>query len=318
MLDSQARSAQDGETKTVEQAVSFRFFITWSTVFAPATAAKEEHTAKAIFAATTADEAPPKSTQSAVVQWEMVVPTLVRPSTGPSAEPRVQDAGTAGQPLPNLYPAPLLPRRGRNAWKPLAGAMLLAALVIPAWKYAVPAKPKSKAVEVETDTFGGGWARQSTADGEAGAKQARQLILYQPSLNATNGQFEFTWKVAEQGVGWIFRAKDSANYYAMHIKVLSRAPSLKLSVEHFTVHLGSEGSHSEKVLVFPRNEPALRVKLDVSGPSFTLYLQGNAVDYWNDTRLISGGFGFFEEWHQAAEVRAVRMSFPQLSASGGA
>ena len=160
--------------------------------------------------------------------------------------------------------------------------------------------------------------RESTSDADSGAKQARQLILYQPSLNATNGQLEFTWKVDDPGVGWIFRARDTANYYAARIKVISPAPSLKLSVEHFTVHLGNEGSHSEKVLVFPRNEPALRVRMDVAGPSFTLYLQGNAVDYWTDTRLSSGGFGFYEEWHQAAEVRSVRMSFPKNRASGGA
>jgi hypothetical protein len=119
-------------------------------------------------------------------------------------------------------------------------------------------------------------------------------------------------------VGWIFRAKDVANYYAMRIQVLSHAPSLKLSLEHFTVQLGNEGAHSEKVLVFPRNDPALRVKLDVTGPSFTLYLQGNAVDYWTDTRLTSGSFGLYEEWNRAADVRSVRMSFPRNSASGGA
>ena len=182
----------------------------------------------------------------------------------------------------------------------------------------MPPRSKAKAVEVETDTRGGGWVRESTSGGDSGAKQARQLILYQPSLDAANGQLEFTWKVDDSGVGWTFRAKDVANYYAMRIKVLSRSPSLKLSVEHFAVYLGNEGSHSEKVLVFPRNDPALRVRMDVSGPSFTLYLQGNAVDFWTDTRLTSGGFGFFEEWNRAADVRSVRMSFPKNSASGGA
>jgi len=200
----------------------------------------------------------------------------------------------------------------------LFGAALLAALVVPVWRHTMPTRSKAKAVEVETDTRGGGWVRESTSGADSGAKQARQLILYQPSLNAANGKLEFTWKVDAPGVGWIFRATDVANYYAVRIKVLSHAPSLKLSVEHFTVHLGNEGSHSEKVLLFPRNDPALRVRMDVAGPSFTLYLQGNAVDYWTDTGLTSGGFGFYEEWHQAAEVRSVRMSFPKTSASGGA
>jgi hypothetical protein len=34
--------------------------------------------------------------------------------------------------------------------------------------------------------------------------------------------------------------------------------------------------------------------------------------------LTSGGFGFYEEWNRAADVRSVRMSFSPSSASGGA
>jgi hypothetical protein len=300
MFDSQARSAPG----SIEEAVDFRFSITWSTLLAPSATAREAQTAKATFALTSVSVPAP--------EWELVVPKLVQ-----APAPR-QNVAASEQSFPNLYPAPLFQPRGRNGLNLLFGAALLAALVVPVWRHTMPTRSKAKAVEVETDTRGGGWVRESTSGADSGAKQARQLILYQPSLNAANGKLEFTWKVDAPGVGWIFRATDVANYYAVRIKVLSHAPSLKLSVEHFTVHLGNEGSHSEKVLLFPRNDPALRVRMDVAGPSFTLYLQGNAVDYWTDTRLTSGGFGFYEEWHQAAEVRSVRMSFPKTSASGGA
>jgi hypothetical protein len=300
MFDSPARSASE----SIEEAVDFRFSITWSTLLAPSSTAQEVQSAKATFALT--------SVSVPAAQWEMVVPKLVR-----APAPR-QSVAASDQSFPNLYPAPLFQPRGRNGWILLFGAALLAAIVVPVWRQTMPTRSKAKAVEVATDTRSGGWVRESTSGADSGANQARQLVLYQPSLSATNGQLEFTWKVDDPGVGWIFRAKDVANYYAVRIKVISHAPSLKLSVEHFTVHLGNEGSHSEKVLLFPRNDPALRVRMDVAGPSFTLYLQGNAVDYWTDTRLASGGFGFYEEWHQAAEVRSVRMSFPKNSASGGA
>jgi hypothetical protein len=300
MFDSPARSASE----SIEEAVDFRFSITWSTLLAPSSTAQEVQSAKATFALT--------SVSVPAAQWEMVVPKLVR-----APAPR-QSVAASDQSFPNLYPAPLFQPRGRNGWILLFGAALLAAIVVPVWRQTMPTRSKAKAVEVATDTRSGGWVRESTSGADSGANQARQLVLYQPSLSATNGQLEFTWKVDDPGVGWIFRAKDVANYYAVRIKVISHAPSLKLSVEHFTVHLGNEGSHSEKVLLFPRNDPALRVRMDVAGPSFTLYLQGNAVDYWTDTRLASGGFGFYEEWHRAAEVRSVRMSFPKHSASGGA
>ena len=155
----------------------------------------------------------------------------------------------------------------------------------------------------------GGWVRDPVARTEPGYKQLRQLVLYRPSMNAKDCRLEFTWPVGTLGVGWVFRAKDRGNYYAMRIKVVKPGPSPTMSVEHFTVYHGVEGGHSEKVLVFSRNEPALRIRMEVAGPAYTLYLQGNATEYWNDTRLSAGGLGFFEERNQGVEVQSVRMLF---------
>ena len=60
-------------------------------------------------------------------------------------------------------------------------------------------------------------------------------------------------------------------------------------------------------------DPALLVRIDVFGPTFTLYLQDNAVEYWTDVKLTAGGMGFFEEWNRAPQVNAVRISFGQRS-----
>jgi hypothetical protein len=288
MSDSQAKSVQLAEAGATELPVDFRFSVTWSYLFAPATHPN----------AIGRDSAPP---------------ILLADSPGNRAEQAREveplcESKPSLDAIPNLYPSLSLPAQFGNGWKLLLGVALLAGLVVPIW-HALPARSPAKSVAIQPDMLGGGWLRETASGANPGAKQARQLILYQPSLNVMDGQFEFTWNVDNRGVGWVFRATDVANYYAMRIKALSLAPSLRLSVEHFSVLLGEEGTHSEKVLVFPRFVPTMRVKVDIAGPSFTLYLQGNAVDYWNDTRLTVGGFGFYEEWRQAGDVRAIRMSY---------
>jgi hypothetical protein len=300
-MDSQAGFAERVEAGGSEQSAAFRFSVTWSYLFAPVAGLKRTETLMSPNLSTSnvrAGELPVTITADRSNSVAAISQSTATPEQARITEPSI----------PNLYTALSFYPRLQNGWKLLLGAALLGALVVPIWR-ALPSRSKVRTVNVETNTLGGGWRRESAFNSEPGADQARQLVLYQPSLGATNGQIEFTWKVDDRGVGWIFRAKDIANYYAMRMKVLKPAPSLTLSVEHFSVQFGEVSSHSEKVLALPRNDSALRLKLDAAGPSFTLYLQGNAVDYWTDTRLTAGAFGFYEERGQAANVLGVRMSF---------
>jgi hypothetical protein len=185
--------------------------------------------------------------------------------------------------------------------------MALAGLAVPVWRHFGSTRPR--AAEIQPTTRTGGWAREPVSRIDAGFQRARELVVYRPSLKATDCSFEFNWRVDTPSVGWVFRAKDTANYYAMRIKVLKPGPSPTVSVEHFTVYLGVESAHSEKVLVLSRNDPVLHVRTEIAGPSFTVYIGGTAAEYWTDTKLTSGGLGFFQEWHQGSDVESVRMSF---------
>ena len=189
------------------------------------------------------------------------------------------------------------------------GVVAAIAVAVPVWRRAVrPAEPSA-----QTTIEGGDWARESASGGDAGAKQSRQLVIYKPALKATDCRLEFNWTVASGDVGMVFRAKDLGNYYAVRLKMLKPGPTPSLAAEYFSVYQFAESAHSEKVLVFPRNDPVLRVRMDVFGPTFTLYVQDNAAEYWNDGRLTSGALGFFEEWNRSPEIRTVRMSFPSRS-----
>lgn len=158
------------------------------------------------------------------------------------------------------------------------------------------------------------------ASAPVGAKQARQLVVYRPSLGATDGRLEFTWKVSEQALAWIFRAKDKNNYYAMAMKSVRPGASPTLSLEHFTVYEGAESQHSSKLFVLPEstapeNPSVLQIRMDVNGATFRLYLGGNAADYWTDNRLAAGGLGFLEQPEHPVNVQSVKMWFSQ---TGGA
>ena len=374
MVDSNARlvepPGQDIGEGSVEQAVPFRFTVTWTSVFDPfetpksvagAVALTNDRVRTIITAPTETLLEPPagslkekapgdepvfkgqKPASDTSFQWEMVVPKMVRsasiaraseisapssrsrpvfhqrPVSAPNSRPeglRAQSDGIAPstpaeQPIPNFCSvSPSFLSRARQAslgTKLLLTATALAGLAVPVWRHFGSSPPA--AAEVQTTTRAGGWTREPVTRIDAGFSRARELVVYRPSLKATDCRFEFNWKVDAPGVGWVFRAKDTANYYAMRIKVVKPGPYPTLSVEHFTVYRGTEGTRSEKMLVLSNRDPVLRIRTDLAGPSFTLYIGGVAAEYWTDTRLTAGGLGFFEEWHQGSDVQWVKMSF---------
>lgn len=250
------------------------------------------------------------------IQWEMVVPKMVRsaPKKAPSQPAPVP--ATPAVPLeqapPNLYTSSSTFLRSFGL-KVCVGFAVVAAASVPFWwKHA--AQPVG--AEVLTSINGGDWQREAAVSGDPGVKQFRQLVVYRPSLKSTDARLEFDWTVHAGNAGIVFRAKDLGNYYAVRLKVLKSGSMPTLAAEYFSVYQFVESPHSEKVLVFSRNDPVLHVRMDIFGPIFTLYLQGSATEYWNDGKLTSGALGFFEEWHRAAEVHGVRMSFPGSSQSG--
>ncbi len=243
-------------------------------------------------------------------QWEMVVPKMIRaPKKGAGAPRSARKAGAVEDQFgPNLYTSSSGFRKSFSL-KLCIAVLAVAAILVPVWRRT--ARPA--AAVVETSIGGGDWVRESAIGGDPGVKLSRQLVLYKPALKAKDSRLEFNWTVESGDVGLIFRAKDLGNYYAARLKVLKLGSTPTLAAEYFSVYQFVESPHNEKVLVFSRNDPVLRVRLDVFGPMFTLYLQDNATEYWTDARLSSGAIGFFEEWNRSADVHSLRMSFPERS-----
>lgn len=348
LLDSQARIVEpprrialpSGDAGDVERAVNFPFRVRWSTLFVAIEPAKStvpvivlnEHPVSDFpVTKNPSDNGTPRVSQGtaklqeessdSTVQWEMVVPKMARPSSKISAitesappplprpEPLALNAADAPDSVPQSpatrhWTFQLQPGALSLAGKLLLGGALAAGVATPILLRVYRPRPQAS---VDAAIPGGSWMRQLSAP--KGAPQARQMVLYRPSLGATDCRLEFTWKVSDRALAWTFRAKDPENYYGMAIKTLRPGPSPALSVEHFTVYHGIESPHASKVLILAENSPALRIRMDVNGAAFKLYLEGNAADYWTDNRLTAGGLGFLEQLNQPAAVERVRMSF---------
>jgi len=354
MLDSQARIVEPpqriglptGEAASAERAVGFRFRVLWSTLFVALESAKstvppiaiDEFPASDLTATgNLPDREVPRASErtqdsGSTVQWEMVIPKMARPSSRISAITEIAPRAVsrpAPLPLhasdsPDSVPQLDTARRWAFRFRPgapslaaklLLGGVLAAGIATPILIRVYRAQPQATidAANREAEHRGGGWMREASAP--TGAPQPRQLVLYRPSLAATDCRLEFTWKVSDRALAWTFRAKDPNNYYAMAIKALRPGPAPALSVEHFTVYQGIESPHSSKVLILGENSSVLQIRMDVNGATFKLYLEGNAADYWTDNRLGAGGLGFLEQPDQPAAVESVRMSFSQ---AGGA
>jgi hypothetical protein len=247
-------------------------------------------------------------------KWEMVIPKMARPLTARIPRALQQAMQPAAQP-PAEAPteisfyagseASFLPRR----WKvlSLSAAVVVVGCVI-AW-----IRPGGDAGSARESAPGaaGTWSRRTAY--LVGASNPREILVYSGSEGLKNYRIEFSWVPDPRGVGWIFRASDSANYYAAKLRLMQGGATPTLSEEHFAVVKGVEGTHSRKVITLGPTRSEVLVRMDANGPSFTLNLQGTPADYWTDERFESGSLGFYEERGERPTLQALRFTLVKKS-----
>ena len=146
-----------------------------------------------------------------------------------------------------------------------------------------------------------GWRPAEFVSDAVGSRRGRQVQIYRASTGMSDYQFEFVGQIESKALGWVFRAVDTKNYYGMKIEQLRPGA---MALTRFAVVEGRESSYSQK-------PPAYRVKLDVNGPRFTIYVQGEPVDFWTDNRLKIGGVGFMTERDERGASSSVQFSYPK-------
>ena len=146
--------------------------------------------------------------------------------------------------------------------------------------------------------FGKGWERSAE-----GYMVPGQLAVYRPSLQLTDYRLEFMGQIENKGLGWVVRASDTSNYYAMKFNVVEPGLRPIISVARYAVVNGKRSRKIEVPLqVMVHNRTPYRVAVDVRGNHITTSIEGEQVDSWTDDTLAAGGVGFFSEGSERARL----------------
>jgi hypothetical protein len=148
----------------------------------------------------------------------------------------------------------------------------------------------------------GGWTTDWAGD-TTGRHHGRKISVYRPSLNLTNYQLEFQGKIENNSMGWVFRAADASNFYA--IKLTATGSGYRLI--KYSVVDGKEREIGQ-VPIRPVDGAAFPIRLDVRGDRFTTFIAGNPVDVWIDSQHKTGGVGFLNDRGDRAEITKVGIS----------
>jgi hypothetical protein len=141
------------------------------------------------------------------------------------------------------------------------------------------------------------------------------LTVYQPSSAESDYRIEFNWVPDAAGVGWVFRTRDSNNYYAARLSLQQRGADGVLVAEHFSVIEGAESPHSRKVIPLENPAGLLKIQMDATGPAFKLLVDDKPADNWTDARLDTGALGFYNDGDHLPKLLALSFTFIKDSIS---
>jgi hypothetical protein len=155
----------------------------------------------------------------------------------------------------------------------------------------------------------GGWVEGWGGD-PSGTHAGRQITIYRPSLKLSDYRLEFQGSIDTKSIGWVFRASDPNNYYAMKLMTVSSGLSPKVALFKYLVFNGKQtqvGRVPIDLAVQP--DTVFNIRVDVRGPLSTTYIQGQQVDSWTDDQLKVGGVGFLNEREERGKVKSVSIRY---------
>jgi hypothetical protein len=155
----------------------------------------------------------------------------------------------------------------------------------------------------------GGWVQGWGGDPN-GSHAGREITIYRPSLKLSDYRIEFQGEIDSKSIGWVFRAMDPYNYYAMKLAIATPGVSPKMALIKYVVVQGHETEIGRVPLdIAARNDTVFNVRVDVRGSKFSTFVQGQQVDVWTDEQIKSGGVGFLNERAERARIKSAAISY---------
>jgi hypothetical protein len=160
----------------------------------------------------------------------------------------------------------------------------------------------------------GGWVEGWGGD-PTGIHAGRQITIYRPSLKLSDYRIEFQGSIETQSIGWVFRAADPENYYAMKLMAVSSGLSPKVALFKYLVINGRQTQVGRVPIDLPvQADTVFNIRTDVRGPQFSTFIQGRQVDVWTDDQLKAGGVGFLNEREERGKVKSVSIRYLNAAA----
>jgi hypothetical protein len=151
----------------------------------------------------------------------------------------------------------------------------------------------------------GEWARSWSYDA-SGFVRTGALALLAPARDLTDYRMEFLGQIERRSMGWVVRAGDLRNYYALKLTIIADGPEPEVALIRYPVINGVAGAASQQVLpIAVRADTVYRVQTDVRDDYYAVTVQGKVVDSWTDGRLKRGSIGLFSGKGELARVRWV-------------
>jgi hypothetical protein len=199
--------------------------------------------------------------------------------------------------------------------KPLALAapvlLLFAALLWAATSDAAKQRLQSRAAMVLRQDFqedmegwfgGRDWSRSWERRPE-GYALVGQLALYRPTMGISDYEMEFVAQIERQSVGWVVRAADLQNYYAMKLAIVEPGPLPVTALTRYAIVAGQESQRVQvPIRIVLHDARPYRIHVKAAGGGFTTSIDSKVVDFWSDERLKTGGVGFFTEGNDRARL----------------
>ena len=153
-----------------------------------------------------------------------------------------------------------------------------------------------------------GWENTWQMD-SPGAAQPGRMALYRPMTRLTDYRLELQGQIQSKALGFVFRATDMNNYYAIKIAIRKPGPLPSVYLVRYAVIEGRPGPKTETLLpMYLRSDTLYDVLVTVRGENFTITVNDQLVDNWSDGRLKSGGVGLFAEKGEISQVRSVHVT----------
>ncbi len=179
---------------------------------------------------------------------------------------------------------------------------------------AAPAPP-AEVVRIE-EHFGSGWddwvgGMKGWLVDVAGVRTG-PLALYSPTLELIDYELDFLARIDTRSLTWVVRAAGLDEYLRCTLTAVGGG---ELEFSRCAVVGGVAQPPVTCEQRFPgKPRSAMTVSTRVSGDSFTVSVDGNNIDAWDDDRYPMGGIGFIGAPDDRARLYWVRLSSTELTA----